>query len=252
MTVCPGDGTVAIMQPYFFPYAGYFRLFRVADLFVIYDCVQFPRRGRVHRTQVTAPGGGFEWLTLPLLHQPRDILIRDLAFAPNARRRFDARLARYNWLGAAQGAAADLLRDYLYGPLPSVIDYLEDGLQLCASLLGFDTPIVRSSTLGIDPSLRGQDRVIATVQAAGGRTYVNAPGGRALYQADTFAGHNLGLRFLRPYDGAFFQLLTALVSVDAGAIRDDVARTCQWDDATPLHRLPGTIAGFTHRGGAHG
>ena len=40
------------MQPYLFPYAGYFRLLSQVDEFVIYDCVQFPRRGRVHRTEV--------------------------------------------------------------------------------------------------------------------------------------------------------------------------------------------------------
>jgi hypothetical protein len=48
----PSSVSVAIMQPYFIPYAGYFRLFAATDLFVIYDCVQFPRRG---------------WCTAPLL-----------------------------------------------------------------------------------------------------------------------------------------------------------------------------------------
>ena len=48
---------VALMQPYFFPYAGYFRLFAAVDTFIIYDCVQFPRRGRVHRVEVPGPDG---------------------------------------------------------------------------------------------------------------------------------------------------------------------------------------------------
>jgi hypothetical protein len=82
------------MQPYFFPYAGYYRLFAVVDEFVIFDCVQFPRRGRVHRRRSPARGGGAEWLTLLLARQPRDVLIRDIAFSPDARQRFDERLAR--------------------------------------------------------------------------------------------------------------------------------------------------------------
>ena len=45
------------MQPYFVPYAGYFRLFAASDLFVIYDCVQFPRRGWVHRNKMFAADG---------------------------------------------------------------------------------------------------------------------------------------------------------------------------------------------------
>jgi hypothetical protein len=43
--------TVAVMQPYFMPYAGYFRLFCAADVFVMFDCVQFRRRGWVHRNR---------------------------------------------------------------------------------------------------------------------------------------------------------------------------------------------------------
>ena len=58
--------TVAVMQPYFIPYAGYFRLFAASDLFVIYDCVQFPRRGWVHRNRLLDRSGKLRWLTLPL------------------------------------------------------------------------------------------------------------------------------------------------------------------------------------------
>src|SRR5437016_2188558 len=67
--------TVAIMQPYFLPYAGYFRLFAASDLFVIYDCVQFPRRGWVHRNRLTDARGLERWLTLPLEKAPQHVLI---------------------------------------------------------------------------------------------------------------------------------------------------------------------------------
>src|SRR5689334_2859030 len=74
-----GSGwTVAVMQPYFFPYAGYFRLFAQVDEFISFDCVQFRRRGRIHRTEVPGPGGSLQWLTLPLAYAPRETLIRDV------------------------------------------------------------------------------------------------------------------------------------------------------------------------------
>ena len=75
---------VAIMQPYFLPYAGYFRLFAATDLFVIYDCVQFPRRGWVHRNRLVDASGKERWLTLPLAKVPQRTLIRDLCFASDA------------------------------------------------------------------------------------------------------------------------------------------------------------------------
>ena len=74
--------TVAVMQPYFMPYAGYFRLFAAADVFVLFDCVQFPRRGWVHRNRFATAAGHLDWLTLPLLKCPRETRIDELAFAP--------------------------------------------------------------------------------------------------------------------------------------------------------------------------
>src|SRR5258706_15733139 len=76
---------VAIMQPYFIPYAGYFRLFAATDLFVVYDCVQFPRRGWVHRNRLVDASGKERWLTLPIEKAPRDTLIKDLRFSVDAR-----------------------------------------------------------------------------------------------------------------------------------------------------------------------
>jgi hypothetical protein len=49
--------TVSIMQPYFLPFAEYFRLFAASDVFVLLDDVQFPRRGWVHRNRLHDRGG---------------------------------------------------------------------------------------------------------------------------------------------------------------------------------------------------
>src|SRR3954465_13729467 len=96
---------VAIMQPYFIPYAGYFRLFAACDLFVIYDCVQFPRRGWVHRNRLADESGAGGWLPLRLEKTPQDTLIRDLRFAPNARDVLTRDLLRFPGLRRLPGAA---------------------------------------------------------------------------------------------------------------------------------------------------
>lgn len=192
---------VAVMQPYFMPYPGYFRLLAAADVFVILDCVQFNRRGRVHRVQLPGPAGAVEWLTLPLERQPRDVLIRDLAFAPAARATFAARMRRFTGL-TGDDAAAARLRGWLLGPLDCVVDHLEAGLRVVAELLDLRPRMLRSSLLAVDPALRGQDRIIAIVQALGGTHYVNAPGGRHLYDAGRFADAGLHLSFLPAYPPA--------------------------------------------------
>jgi len=221
----PCPRTVAVMQPYFYPYAGYFRLFAAAGTFVILDDVQFPRRGWVHRCRVPGPTGAAAWLTLPLIRQPRETRIKDLAFAPAAREILDGRLARLPWLAQARGPLADRVHAHLYGSLDSVVTFLEVGLQLVADALDLPARIVRSSDFGLDSALRGQDRVIALARAVDGQVYVNAPGGRALYQTEVFRRRGLELKYLPPYDGAFRYLLPTLLQSDASAIRDDILRT---------------------------
>ena len=216
---------VAIMQPYFFPYAGYFRLLACADIFVILDSVQFNRRGRVHRSEVPAPAGGSEWLTLPLKRQPRDTLIRDLVFKNEARVMFDERLRRHQWISQAQGPAANHVRSYLHAPLTSVIDFLEKGLSMVADLLNLKTKFLRASDLEIPSTLRGQDRIIEIVKALNGTKYVNSPGGRHLYQPKKFEKASLSLSFLSPYEGGFPFLLPALMTHSSQIIRADVIRT---------------------------
>ncbi len=198
------------MQPYFMPYLGYFRLIARSEVFVVFDDVQFTRRGRVHRSQVDEA----TWLTLPLARKPRDALIRDLEFARDARAVLDDRLERLPWLRTAKGPLADRVRAYLYGELGAPLDFVEAGMSLVADALGLPTVFMRSSSLDLDRSLKGQHRVLTVVRALGGDFYLNAPGGRALYDPDLFLQRGVGLGFLPPYAGPFRHLLRALVESD--------------------------------------
>jgi hypothetical protein len=60
------------------------------------------------------PNGAPEWLTLPLAYHPRDVLIRNLRFANNARKHFDERVARFPWIHIATWPNAGLIRNFLY------------------------------------------------------------------------------------------------------------------------------------------
>lgn len=213
---------LALMQPYFFPYLGYFRLFAAVDEFIIFDTAQFPRKGRVHRSHVPGPNGAPEWLTLPLSRCPQETPISHLSFAPHAREAFDRRLARLAWISNAEGANAGRVRAFLNAPLTSVIDYLETGLRLVIDILRIEVVISRASALNLDPSLRGQERVIATAAARGATVYVNLSGGRALYSAEAFREAGIELAFLKPYEGGFHHLLPALMSEPAHSIRRDL------------------------------
>jgi hypothetical protein len=207
---------VAVMQPYFYPYAGYFRLIAAVDLFLVFDCVQFPRRGRVHRAPLpVAQGGG--WLTLPLARQPRDTAIRDIRLSHARDALWRERLARLPWLRGSPLAAA------LAAPLPEGLQpLLLDHLRLACASLGIATPLRSSSELGLRPELRGQARVIALARCAGATEYRNLPGGRALYDPAEFNAAGLSLSFMPPYEGPHMSMLHALATLDPAEIAADI------------------------------
>lgn len=212
---------MAVMQPYFYPYPGYFALLASVDTFVIYDCVQFARRGRVHRTELGRSAEGPDWLTLPLARQRRDIAIADLRFAPGATEEFRRRLRKSQLRDVVEQLPSPII-DALTSELTDVVAYLEANLRAVASLLGLVPRIARSSDFGIDPALRGQQRIIAIARKFGADHYVNAPGGRDLYDPKRFAEAGVQLQFLPSYEGRHRFLLPALAEADPAQLRSEV------------------------------
>lgn len=203
---------VALMQPYFFPYPRYFRLFAEVDEFIIHDDVQFIKGGRINRTEVIGPTGDREWFTLPLAKRSSNTLIRDCTFAGDARTRVDRSLRRLSWIEKSAGPAADRVREYLHAPLEHPLDYLERGLRLVVGLLGIKVRISRSSSLRLG-KVRGQERVLAAVKAVEGTQYVNLPGGKSLYDRRAFERAGVQLSFLPPYRGPHAHMLHALMTL---------------------------------------
>lgn len=212
--------TVAIMQPYFLPYAGYFRLISGSDTFVVYDCVQFPRRGWVHRNKLRDPQGVEQWLTLPLQPAPQDVRIDALAFPDDAAGELDRRLRPFA-LQDATGDAASLIatmRDLKGRPVDHIVQLLAEVCRL------LDVPFnpIRSSSLEVPATFRGQDRILEICRRVGATRYINAPGGRDLYDTAAFAAAGVALQFLPPFDGATGSILQRLLDDPAVRIRAEL------------------------------
>ena len=176
---------IAIMQPYFFPYAGYFRLFAATDLFVMYDCVQFPRRGWVHRNSLPDANGKPAWLTLPLAKAHRDVRIDALSFVPGAETQLGAQISRFPSLAAADPDHTVMKAFGTFdGALP--VHYLEHTLRTVCNALGLPFNTVRSSSLEIPPDVRGQDRILAIARKLEADVYVNSPGGQSRARSPRF------------------------------------------------------------------
>ena len=213
---------IAIMQPYFFPYAGYYRLFAAADVFVVLDCVQFPRRGWVHRNRLSNANGESQWLTLPLVKSDRDATrICDLRFTDNAIRLMEEQMRRLpclNNLENNEPQLANILFDFDVSPT----QYLVRSLEWVTERLGLNRPIVMSSSFEIPAKFKAQDRIIEIAKRMNAKHYINAPGGTDLYEAAAFEAVGLSLGFLTDYSGSYQSMLERLLCESTASIAQEV------------------------------
>ena len=214
---------ISIMQPYFFPYAGYFRLINQTDLFVIYDCVQFPSRGWIHRNRIEINHGLFRWLTLPLKKQPRGTTIKNLEFHHDADVEWYKRLAAFKNQFSKDDNPA--LFRFLLQLKASPIDELIASLELTCIQLDIPFNFVRSSSLDVAGDIRGQDRILEICRLLKAKNYLNASGGRQLYDAKEFKRHGTQLEFLIDYQGSYQSMLQRLFTEDHQAIYQELTST---------------------------
>jgi len=208
------------MQPYFMPYAGYFRLMAAADVFVIYDCVQFPKGGWVHRNRLPDATGQLRWLTLPVQRCPLHTMIEGLEFMPDAADVMRERLRSFPDL--LDRLKDDPLQAHLLSFDTRPVDYLVTQLQEVSSRLDLSTQIVKASSLRLNSDEGAADRVMQIVKQLDGDAYVNAPGGRALYEHRSFLDAGIQLHFLCDYPGSSTSILHRLLHEDPQALRNEI------------------------------
>ncbi|MGM0563408.1 MAG: WbqC family protein [Pseudomonadota bacterium] len=209
--------------PYFVPYAGYFRLLSATDVLVLFDCVPFPRRGYVHRNQLTDYYDRPGWLTLPIDKVPRSTSVRDIRLARPAAEAFAEQARRFPVL-QGPGVEEHPLVQACMKPTTNLVDYLEETLRVTADCLGLPFNVIRSSSLNIDPTLRGEARVLAIVKALDGTAYWNAPGGRHLYSQERFDRQGVSLNYLDYYRGSNRSILQRLLEEDADDLKREIER----------------------------
>ena len=201
---------VSIMQPYFFPYLGYFNLLHSSDVFVLFDDVQFIRRGWINRNRIQLNGEAFTF-TVPVAKSSRDTPINQIAVSPEHFDEFAAKFFKQLKTGYGTAPFYDdvvaLVRRTMSGPCDSIALLAERSIREVLAYVGIEKDIRRASALAPPASgqhLKGQDRLVHIATAMGANQYNNPPGGRDLYSPEAFADEGIALRFiqpdLRPYD----------------------------------------------------
>jgi hypothetical protein len=189
---------LAVMQPYFLPYIGYWNLISSADVFVVYDNIQHTKRGWMSRNRMLVNGEPSTFsLELKGNHDGLWVCRRELA--PN----FDRAKLLRRFEGAYRKAphfaeVMPLLERIVHYDVDNLFWYIYNSIVLLCGHLGIETKIIVSSEVKIDHSLKAQDKVLALCEALCATEYVNAPGGTALYDRKAFDACGIKLQFLRP------------------------------------------------------
>jgi hypothetical protein len=187
------------MQPYIFPYIGYFQLINAVDKFVVYDNIQFTKKGWINRNRILVNGKD-EYFTLPLKkdsdylnvdeRQLAEIfstekikLLRKIKEAYKKAPCFDA---VFPVIESIINQQEENLFKFIYQSLISVCRYLE-----------IKTELIQSSSIPIDHTLKAQDKVIAICSHLQVSHYINPIGGLELYSKEVFNKFNIELSFIK-------------------------------------------------------
>lgn len=189
---------LVIMQPYFFPYLGYWQMLNATDRFVIYDDVNYIKNGWINRNNLLLNGSA-HLFTLALDKASPFKLIRETFINADAGNRNKVLgFIRNAYLKAPQFKTVfPLIEEIVSFPENNVALYLENHFRKIFDYLDIGTEILISSNIKKNCELRGQDKVIDICKALGTTQYINAIGGQELYDKQTFADAGIVLNFIK-------------------------------------------------------
>jgi hypothetical protein len=189
---------VAIMQPYFLPYIGYWQLIGAVDAFVIYDNIKYTKKGWINRNRFLL-NGKEALFSIPLRKESDFLDVNQRYLADSFDREDLINRFREAYRKAPEYSAfMPVLEDIIRCPLTNLFDYIRYSIETVCSYLDLKTPVIVSSSIDCDHSLKAAERVQAICKALGAETYINPPGGKDLYSKEDFQEKGITLRFLEP------------------------------------------------------
>ena len=190
---------LAIMQPYFIPYIGYFQLINAVDVFVIYDNIQYSKKGWINRNRILINQKD-EYISLPLKKDSDFLDIKDRFIADSFSKEREKTLRK---IKEAYRKAPffeqvyPLAEQMLNFSDANLFNYIFHSIEAICKHLDIKTKMIVSSSLSINHELKSEQKVLAICEALGADSYINPIGGMDLYNKDFFGSEGVGLKFLK-------------------------------------------------------
>lgn len=188
--------TLGIMQPYFMPYIGYWQLMAAVDTYVVYDDVNYIKRGWVARNNILLNGEKYLF-SISLNGASQNRLFNEITIKDDFNKFLST--IKYAYKKAPYFEQTyDLLNEICSFPERSLGIFITNSFNLCLNYWGIKTNILLSSNLKKDNTLKGNDKIKHICHLLQAKTYYNAIGGQELYDKDDFLREGIDLFFLKP------------------------------------------------------
>jgi len=197
------DSTIGIMQPYFFPYLGYFSLVKHTDFWIVFDPVQYIRRGWMNRNRILAPekpNGGWQYISIPVKKAPRETLISDI-FINNDIQWQDKlfrQLEHYRKKAPFFNTVNSLLKESFSTELSTITSLNVHLLSSVCEYLSipFSYAVYSEMDFPDTPANQPGDWALNICKHLGVATYINPPGGKNIFPKEEWHANGINLKFL--------------------------------------------------------
>lgn len=196
--------TIALMQPYFFPYIGQFQIINAVDRFILVDELQHIQAGWIHRNRILKPNGGWQYIILPIgKHKLRlNTLIKDIQVVENGdwKRRILGQVEHYKKMAPFYRDVCNVLQECFHSTERNITKLNGSFFKVVCTYLGIPFKLEISSEMNFDYSTvtDKEDRGIKMCRQIGAHRLINPPGGINLYSKENFRQNGVQLEFLQP------------------------------------------------------
>lgn len=198
---------IAIMQPYFCPYIGYFQLMNLVDEMVIYDDVKYTKKGWINRNRILVNNKD-HLITLPLRNDSDYLKIKERYLAESWSKEklkiFNRIKEAYKNAPYFKNAIEVIERIINYNSV-NLFDFIFNSILEIKNYLHIKTPLIISSSIPNIVDLKAEEKVIGICKALNADVYINPIGGLELYKKENFKKNNIELLFLKTSDVIYKQ-----------------------------------------------
>ena len=185
---------LVVMQPYLLPYIGYFQLIYSSDLFLIYDDVTYIKQGYINRNSILSPNGTIRF-TVPVPGASSNKLISELEFSSDVANVLKTIEQSYSKAPCFE-TVFPLIKQILEYEDRAIASVCFHSYETIFSYLGIEKKIKKTSELDYDRTVSARNRLLSLCQKFDANNYINAPGGRSLYDKKDFAEKGVKLNFI--------------------------------------------------------